>query len=74
MSSGPGPGGGSPASQPRALPRGPGGSGMASDPFISLSVNAAVCPTTKEQGKGAAPRWQRSVPPKYGASPEEGGH
>lgn len=41
---------------------------MASDTFISMSVNAAVCPITKEQGKGAAPRWQRSVPPKYGAS------
>lgn len=47
---------------------------MTSDTFISMSMNAAVCPTSKEQGKGAAPRWQRSVPPKYGASPEEGSH
>lgn len=63
-----------PPSQPWALPRGSGGERRASDPFISMSVNAAVCPTIKEQEKGAVPRWQGSVPPESGASLEEDGH
>ena len=47
---------------------------MTSDTFISTSMNAAVCPTTEEQEKGAVPRWQRSVPAKDAASLEEGSH
>ena len=45
------------------------------DTLMSLSVNAAVCPTTEEQEKRwAAPRWQRSAPPEDGASLEGGSH
>lgn len=35
-------------------------------------MNAALCPTTEEQEKGAVPRWQRSVPAADGAFLEEG--
>lgn len=47
---------------------------MTPDTFISAAMNAAVCPTIKEQEEGAVPRWQGSVPPADGASLEEGGH